>query len=1314
MATINKRMKSLSYPNGNDTIKYEIIDEGAREDIAVLKPTASSSDIGKFLKVKTVSNGEVTAYEFGSGGSGGGGGIEINDEAGAGDTDVAWSADKLYGMFDDVNDTIDEKDTYVTPEEFGAVGDGTTDDTQAVQAAINYGAVNKIAVKGYKKYKVTSPLTVDTNHLDLEINRIEYTGTSQCITIIGSYNNFKFEQLYCSNSKGIVLSRPTSSKYCSFNKISGIRLFAKGNAVEFDTNGRYILYNNFDIREIKSDTGDCFHCDDDYAGENVFMNSACDCSSGWAVYKCSGRFYNFTLESTVLNGLYLSNGYNYFAGFRVRELCDKIVARINGDDPTAQGGTLIKYANESNYLISKFVCDDAIPYEAIDVSDMYSPEDGIEEYEEASSSEKAIVLGKIARLSWYQEIDAPIRYGNWDTENGYFIAGRKMFVHGGRKICVPYYETEHTITSADYDMRDEQVALNHAKIYPTKMLIGVDSCVIHLPASYCPVGYSEFIVDQTSHTCTIYDYNNSTTPIFNGATLGTGVYRLKAVTDLTNNAIQKVRPEAIVQKMFDSSNYRWDIERIDASGSVTDLNYVTPEMFGAVGDGVTDDSQAVQDACDAGYNVYFDSNKTYYLASAVNIDHDIHLYGGENTVIKTESATSGNTTTLNSAFIVSGTLKKTTSMTSDYTSKGKISDNCGNKFTLSDMTGITEGDLLEIVAEDQPYSYARQYYYLGGILMVGDVYGGHLYTTCDMPWDIENTEDVTVAVYSAPEIKVENLRFVSDRAVVGYTYALRIQKCRNSIVMNCSFDNMWNCVSISHSFNSKVENVRLSNAKYDNTIDTDSYALNIDSCTETVVERISSICAQSCIGMGGTIPNMNTYIRNCEIGSECRPNALGMHENSYNLVIEDCVLSGLNVLGTAIINRCRFIQGNRPASMNGITFCGSHNPQYATLKVSNCIFANDTLGIYAYNPTVQSPIQAFDNIIGLIEVTDCEGGAITWESRSSQYILSNVIQELRMTRWKNCKEIYIPNADDKIVKLIINDCTFTHRVPINSHNNYYVLDRIENLDYRNTIPLLHKIAINKQTYGTNILLPENTPIQFSSNNNDAKFIVTGKNIVSDNASDYVVGSVGGNEGSALTRTPATGSNAPVASIDADGNLVYTQKGNTSSYCVYPVGMVYVEDMSNITISATMKNTGETGGATFVAMIAIVNCDTGMVNYRGYGSAVEATAQGATITHTHAVPPNSVAMGYFYCSSAVANAETTFEDFLISIDSQFAPASIPSDEPYTAVRRTGDGTLYSVPGLNHIMSSETTFNVSLKADYINSAGQIMLDGSGAIF
>ena len=61
--------------------------------------TATTSDVGKALSPKTVSNGKVTEWQYKSIGGGGGGGSDIDDTAGAGDTDKAWSADKLTTEF---------------------------------------------------------------------------------------------------------------------------------------------------------------------------------------------------------------------------------------------------------------------------------------------------------------------------------------------------------------------------------------------------------------------------------------------------------------------------------------------------------------------------------------------------------------------------------------------------------------------------------------------------------------------------------------------------------------------------------------------------------------------------------------------------------------------------------------------------------------------------------------------------------------------------------------------------------------------------------------------------------------------------------------------------------------------------------------------------------------------------------------------------------------------------------------------------------------------------------------------------------------
>lgn len=62
--------------------------------------------------------------------------------------------------------------------------------------------------------------------------------------------------------------------------------------------------------------------------------------------------------------------------------------------------------------------------------------------------------------------------------------------------------------------------------------------------------------------------------------------------------------------------------------------YVTPEMFGAKGDGVTDDTTAIQSAVDSGKDVFL-SQGTYLIGGTVVIQNDVVLFGcGFNSVLK--------------------------------------------------------------------------------------------------------------------------------------------------------------------------------------------------------------------------------------------------------------------------------------------------------------------------------------------------------------------------------------------------------------------------------------------------------------------------------------------------------------------------------------------------------------------------------------------------------------------------------------------------------------------------------------------------------
>ena len=66
------------------------------------------------------------------------------------------------------------------------------------------------------------------------------------------------------------------------------------------------------------------------------------------------------------------------------------------------------------------------------------------------------------------------------------------------------------------------------------------------------------------------------------------------------------------------------------------LPFVTPEMFGAIGDGVTDDTEAIQNAVNAGYHIIFKRTSTYKITDSISINSNKVLDGDGATITNAE------------------------------------------------------------------------------------------------------------------------------------------------------------------------------------------------------------------------------------------------------------------------------------------------------------------------------------------------------------------------------------------------------------------------------------------------------------------------------------------------------------------------------------------------------------------------------------------------------------------------------------------------------------------------------------------------------
>ncbi len=104
---------------------------------------------------------------------------------------------------------IVNKKTYITPEDFGAKGDGITDDTVALQNAINEAQSQSIPIRSkYKTYLISTPITI-TNKIDLDFSNSILTSNTNINNIIdvasgqNHYSQIKNLTIDCNNIENL-------------------------------------------------------------------------------------------------------------------------------------------------------------------------------------------------------------------------------------------------------------------------------------------------------------------------------------------------------------------------------------------------------------------------------------------------------------------------------------------------------------------------------------------------------------------------------------------------------------------------------------------------------------------------------------------------------------------------------------------------------------------------------------------------------------------------------------------------------------------------------------------------------------------------------------------------------------------------------------------------------------------------------------------------------------------------------------------------------------------------------------------------------
>jgi hypothetical protein len=408
--------------------------------------------------------------------------------------------------------------TYLTPEAFGAVGDGYADDINAITACLAMANATKQTVIMAKKYLVSAPIDLTQGGFNLIINDLIYSGTDAALIIHGEQNTLKIHSI---TSSGIGVRFIGDGMVCTRNSLDINSIVASSHGIEFVSPTSGVCQNVIKFSYISAGGDGCYGIykkdleNDIWCTENTFYGGQianCD----WAVYKIEGnsKLYGIQVEYKVKGGFYIT-GNSQIIFPRWAE------SARDGEYP------YFKFASTERAGYSKIISGIPLSINQIDLSE------NLDVYYNADGSSRPLHEGYLDTLEFPIMRRTPAT--GVDTEAGNIYC-TKAYVWGKYLIMTPHIAYRKVVTTEELDTtligrtEETQEEVNALSQLPTKFVVDTVTTTIKLHSSYCAFGFNEFEVEQTNgFTCTIQDCQGNV--IFDGTDKGDGIYRLNVYKD---------------------------------------------------------------------------------------------------------------------------------------------------------------------------------------------------------------------------------------------------------------------------------------------------------------------------------------------------------------------------------------------------------------------------------------------------------------------------------------------------------------------------------------------------------------------------------------------------------------------------------------------------------------------------------------------------------------------------------------------------------------------------------------------------------------
>ena len=307
-------------------------------------------------------------------------------------------------------------------------------------------------------------------------------------------------------------------------------------------------------------------------------------------------------------------------------------------------------------------------------------------------------------------------------------------------------------------------------------------------------------------------------------------------------------------------------------------NAVSVLDYGAVGDGVTDDTAAVTAALASGMTILDFSNSTYLCSEQLTTPS-----------IDIQTNCTFKFTSTNYLYINGGGL-------SEVGSLAVASNKGSSSITLSSVAGLSVGDVLFISdPTTSSFSQHRTTYCDGQVCKVSGISG----TTVVLDSALTSAYPQTTAkVFKSPSIKV-NIDGLTVESVSG-SYALRVLGATNAVITNlhASTGGRNACLTLDRCFNATVVGGSVASGEWQSG-DGTNYGLSIVNSQNILIDKVQCFGGRHAVatggdGQSGNVPVRYLTVRDCRltnsIGSEIY--CADFHGNTIDSVYEGCIIEG--------------------------------------------------------------------------------------------------------------------------------------------------------------------------------------------------------------------------------------------------------------------------------------------------------------------------------------------------------------------------------------------------------------------------------------